>query len=198
MRCTEGNVKSAVKIQAFAALVLLGAGAYLAGCKSAPELTQDQAKAMIQARYDQDPGSSFHVVVDDSGMQQGVQAKYWAGVKRYPNGYWGDFKLSPDGAKLVKLASGGDTIQWRPDSPSDPQYVVTLTTLAPVKHQARDIGDVETLSDKRSVRFTEDADLSSLPAPLRSIAQNPGNELSTQRVANFTLVNGAWTLESVQ
>lgn len=194
----EENVKSAVKMQAFAALVLLGAGAFLAGCKSAPDLTQDQAKAMIQAKYDQDPGSAFHIAVDDAGMQEGVLAKYWSGVKRYPNGYWGDFKLTPDGAKLVKLPSGGDTIQWRPESPSQPNYMIALVTLATVKHQVRNIGEVQTLTDKRAVRFTEDADLSSLPASLRTIAQNPGNQLSTQRVATFTLANGAWTLESVQ
>ncbi|MGH9563690.1 MAG: hypothetical protein ACRD3S_19730 [Terracidiphilus sp.] len=191
-------MKSAVKMQVFAALVLLGAGAFLAGCKAAPELTQDQAKAMIQAKYDHDPGSVFHVVVDDAGMQLGVQAKYWNGVKRYPNGYWGDFKLTPDGAKLVKLASGGDTIQWRPENPGDPSYLIAMVTVAPVKHSARNIGDVQTLTDKRAVRFTEDADLSSLPAILHSIAQGPGNQLSAQRVANFTLVNGAWTLDSIQ
>ena len=191
-------MKSAVKMQAFAALVLLGAGAFLVGCKSAPDLTQDQAKAMIQAKYDQDPGSAFHVVVDDAGMQLGVQAKYWAGVKRYPNGYWGDFKLTPDGAKVVKLANGADTIQWRPDNPGDPSYLIAMVTLAPVKHNPRNIGAVQTITDKRAVRFTEDVDLSSLPGPLQSIAKSPGNQLATQRVATFALANGAWTLESVQ
>ncbi len=190
-------MKSVVKMQAFAALVLLGVGGFLASCKSAPELTQDQAKTMIQAKYEHDPGSAFHVVIDDAGMQLGVQAKYWAGVKRYPNGYWGDFKLSADGAKLIKLASG-DTIQWRPDNPGDPNYMVAVVTLEPVKRNPRNIGEVQTLTDKRAVRFTEDADLSSLPAPLQSMAQGPGNQLSTQRVANFVLANGAWTLESVQ
>ncbi len=191
-------MKSAVKIPAFAALVLLGAGAFLAGCKSAPDLTQDQARAMIQAKYDKDPGSAFQIMIDDSGMQLGVQAKYWTGVKRYPNGYWGDFKLTPDGAKVVKLASGGDMIQWRPDPPSDPNYMIAMVTVAPVRHSPRNVGDVQTLTDKRTVRFSEDVDLSSLPAPLRSIAQNPGNQLSTDRMATFALVNGAWTLESVQ
>jgi hypothetical protein len=44
----------------------------------------------------------------------------------------------------------------------------------------------------------EDVDLGSLPEPLQDIAQNPFNKLSSQRVATFTLVNGAWTLESIQ
>jgi hypothetical protein len=101
MQSRGGNVKNAVKIQTFAALVLLGAGGFLAGCKSAPDLTQDQAKTMIQANYDQSAGTPFNIAVDDTGMQKGVHAKYWSGVKSYPNGYWGDFKLSPDGVKLI-------------------------------------------------------------------------------------------------
>jgi hypothetical protein len=33
---------------------------------------------------------------------------------------------------------------------------------------------------------------------LQAIAQNPGNKLSTQRVATFTLANGAWILQSIE
>lgn len=193
-----GNVKNAVKIQRLAALVLLGAGGFLAGCKSAPELTQDQAKTMIQAKYDKDAGTIFNIAVDDRGMQQGVHANYWVGVKRYPNGYWGDFKLTPEGMKVVKLQSGGDTIQWRPDGPNEPTYTIVVVPLTTTKLKTRNIGDVQTLADSRTVTYMEDVDLSSLPAPLQSIAQNPGNKLSTQRVATFTLVNGAWTLQSIE
>ncbi len=191
-------MKNVFKFQALAALVLLGASGLVAGCKSAPDLTQDQATAMIQAKYASNSGSAFNVVVNDRGMQQGVHAKYWLGVKRYPNGYWGDFKLTPDGAKVVKLPGGGDTIQWRPESPNDPNYSVTVVPLATVKYKARDVGNLQTLADNRTATFMEDADLSSLPADLQSIAQNPGNTLSTQRVATFTQVNGAWTLQSIQ
>ncbi len=189
-------------MKALAALVLLGAGGFLAGCKSAPELTQDQAKAMIQAKYDKDPGTVFNIAVNDRGMQQGVHANYWLGVKRYPNGYWGDFKLTPDGAKVVKLPNGGDTIQWRPDGPTtDPKYsnyTVVVVPLATCKMKMHGIGDVQTVADTRTASYMEDVDLSSLPAPLQAIAQNPGNELSTSRVATFALVNGAWTLQSIQ
>ena len=62
-------MKNAVKIQTFAALVLLGAGGFLAGCKSAPDLTQDQAKTLIQAKYDKDPGTVFNIAVDDPGKR---------------------------------------------------------------------------------------------------------------------------------
>jgi hypothetical protein len=193
-----GNVNNAGRFQALVALVLLGAGGFLAGCKSAPDLTQDQAKTMIQAKYDKAPGAVFNIAVDDRGMQQGVHANYWVGVKRYPNGYWGDFKLTPEGTKLLKLPSGGDTIQWRPLSPNSPDFTVVVTPLATVKYKARNLGDIQTIVGNKTVTYMEDVDLSSLPAPLQAIAQNPGNVLSTQRMATFTLVNGAWTLQSIQ
>jgi len=179
-------------------LVLLGAGGFLAGCKSAPDLTQDQATAMIQAKYDKDPGTVFNIAVDDVGMQKGVHANYWLGVKRYPNGYWGDFKLTPDGVKVVKLLSGGDTIQWRPEGPKDPNYTIVVVPLVASKLKTRNIGDVQTVADARTVTYMEDVDLSNLPAPLQGIADNPANKLSTKRMATFALANGTWTLQSIQ
>jgi hypothetical protein len=191
-------VKNAVKIQTLAALVLLGAGGFLAGCKSAPDLTQDQATTMIQARYDKDPGTVFNIAVNDRGMQQGVSANYWLGVKRYPNGYWGDFKLTPAGMKVLKLESGGDTIQWRPDGPNDPNYTIIVVPLVPSKLKMRNPGDVQTIADTRTVTYMEDADLSNLPAPMQALADNPANKLSMKRMATFTLANGAWTLQSIE
>lgn len=191
-------MKNAVKFQTLAALVLLGAGGFLTGCKSAPDLTQDQAKTMIQAKYDKDPGTVFNIAVNDRGMQQGVQANYWLGVKRYPNGYWGDFKLTPAGMKVVKLESGGDTIQWRPDGPSDPNYTINVVPLVPSKLKIRNPSDVQTIADTRTVTFMEDVDLSNLPAPLQALADNPANKLSIKRMATFTLANGAWTLQSIE
>jgi hypothetical protein len=179
-------------------LALLSAGGFLAGCKSAPDLTQDQAKAMIQAKYDSGPGTVFNIAVDDVGMQKGVHANYWAGVKRYPNGYWGDFKLTPDGAKVVKLQSGGDTIQWRPEGPKDPTYTIIVVPLTASKLKLHSMGDVQTIADTRTVTYMEDVDLSNLPAPLQGIAQNPANKLSTKRMATFNLANGAWTLQSIE
>jgi len=193
-------VKNAVRIQiqTLAALVLLGAGGFLAGCKSAPDLTQDQAKTMIQAKYDKDAGTVFNIAVNDRGMQQGVTANYWLGVKRYPNGYWGDFKLTPDGMKVLKLQNGGDTIQWRPEGPNDPNYTIIVVPLMPSKLKVRNPGDVETVADTRTVTYMEDVDLSNLPAPLQGLADNPANKLSTKRMATFTLANGAWTLQSIE
>ena len=191
-------MKNVVKIQALAALVLLSVGGFLAGCKSAPDLTQDQANAMIQAKYDKDPGTVFNIAVDDPGMQKGVHANYWLLVKRYPNGYWGDFKLTPDGVKILKLQSGGDTIQWRPEGPSDPNYTIVVVPLVASKLKMRNPGDVQTIADTRTVTYMEDVDLSNLPAGLQAIADNPANKLSTKRMATFVLANGAWTLQSIQ
>jgi len=193
-----GKVKNSVKMQALGALVLLGAGWWLAGCKSAPDLTQPQALAMIQAKYDQAPGAPLDVLVDDRGMQQGVRAKYWVGTKRYPNGYWGDFKLTPDGEKVLKLPSGGDVIQWRPDGPTDSRYAIVVVPLAASHLKARDLGEIENLGDNKTVMFMEDVNLDRMPDAVQSIARNPDNKLSTKRLATFVLVNGAWRLKSIE
>lgn len=191
-------MKNTVKLQALAIMAFLGTGFWMTGCKSAPPLTSDQAMSMIQAKYSQDPGEPFTITVDDRGMQLGANAKYWAGTKRYPNGYWGDFTLTPDGKKVVKLPNGGDVIQWRPDRPGDPNYSITVVPLMVSHHKARGAGDVQTLGDSRTVSFTEDVDLTGMPDALQTIAHDPGNKLSTQRLATFTLNNGTWTLQTIE
>jgi len=42
------------------------------------------------------------------------------------------------------------------------------------------------------------SDETPLPDALKTMAHNPGNTLSTQRMATFTLVNGAWSLKSIE
>ena len=190
-------MKNALNMQALGALVLLGAGLSIAGCKSSPPLTQAQALTMIQAKYDQTPGTPFDITVNDRGMQQGLRANYWVGTKRYPNGYWADFTLTPDGKKVLKLAAGGDVIQWRPDSPTDSRFVIVVVPLVDSHMKPRDLGDVQNLGDNKTVMFTEDVTLDGLPDALKNIAHNPGNKLSTKRLATFTLVNGAWSLKSI-
>ena len=192
-----GNVKIAGKMQALVALALLSAGLVVAGCKSAPELTKQQAQTLVQAKYDSQPGAPISVNVNDRGMQQGVTAGYWTGLKRYPNGYWADFKVTPAGQKVFKLDAGGDTIQWRPSAPQDPRYAISVTSTAAAKLKADDIGDVQDAGDNKTVSFNEQLDLSALPAPLADIAHNPGNKLSTKRTATFVLNNGTWGLQSI-
>lgn len=153
---------------------------------------------MIQANYDQAAPVNTNIVVTDLGMRQGVTAKYWMGIKKYPNGYWADFKLTPDGQKLVKLASGGDTIQWRPEGPSDDHYSVSMTTVAANHLKARNVQNIDDVGDNKVAKYTEAVDLSALPDPLQAIAQNPGNQLTTTRSATFALNGGAWKLQSAQ
>jgi len=191
-------VKIAGKMQALVSIALLSAGLVVAGCKSAPELTKQQAGSLIQAKYESAAGEPLSISINDRGMQQGVTAGYWTGLKRYPNGYWGDFKLTPAAQKAMKLDAGGDVIQWRPSAPQDPHYAVSVTTLAPVKMRADDLGDVTDSGDNKTVSFNEQLNLSPLPGPLAEMAHNPGNRLSTKKTATFVLNNGTWALESIK
>ncbi|HEY1649001.1 MAG TPA: hypothetical protein VGF96_13550 [Terracidiphilus sp.] len=191
-------MRKAGKLKNWGTLAVLGAGLLGAGCKSAPELTQANATSMIQANYDQSAPVPLNIVVNDLGMQEGLTAKYWQEIKRYPNGYWADFKLTPDGKKLVKLSDGTDVIQWRLDGPSDPHYAMTLTTIAANRLKPVNIGDAQDDGAGKSVAFSEDVNMDGMPVPLQGIAQNPGNQLSTPRHANFVLANGAWKLDSIK
>lgn len=191
-------MKHLSKLHTWGALALLSAGFLAAGCKSAPDLSQANALSMIQAKYDQSAPVNTDIVIDDLGMREGVTAKYWEGIKRYPNGYWADFKLTPDGKKLVKLSNGGDTIEWRPDGPNDPSYSVTMTTVAANHLKARDVESIDDVANTKSVVYTEDVNLTGLPSALQNIAHNPGNQLSVHRTATFVLNGGAWTLQSIQ
>lgn len=191
-------MKSMAKMQALVAFGILGAGLVLAGCKAAPQLSKDQALALIQAKYDATPAAPFTIAVNDLGMQEGVTAKYWAGMKRYPNGYWGDFKLTPDGKKVLVLVNGGDTIEWRPEGPKDDHYMVAVATVTSNHLKAKDIGDIQDQTGgTKMADYTEEVVLAGVPDPLQGIAHNPGNQLSSKRTATFVLNNGAWTLQSI-
>ena len=191
-------MKNTVKMRIIGLLAILASGIWLAGCKPAPDLTQAQALTMIQAKYDQTPAVPANITVNDTGMGQGVTAKYWLGTKRYPNGYWADFTLTPEGKKVLTLASGGDVIQWRPDSPSDPHASVIVMPIVANHLKARDVGEIQSVGDTRTALFTEDINLDGVPQPLQDIAHNPGNKLSSSRQATFVLTNGAWTLQSIE
>lgn len=195
----EGIVRYASKVQSLSAFVLLALGLALAGCKSAPPLTKEQALSIIQAKYDSMPAAPANITVNDLGMQEGVTAKYWVGLKRYPNGYWGDFKLTPEGKKVLSLNGGGDVIEWRPEQPQDPKYAIALQTTTANHLKARDISDIaDDGSGGKTVAYTEDVVLTGVPDPLQGIAHNPGNRLSTKRTALFALQNGSWTLQSIE
>ena len=106
-------------------LGFLSAGMLLSGCKSAPELTKANALALIQAKYDQTPAAGVAIAVDVHGLKDGVQAKYWEKATVYANRIWGDFKLTPDGKKVLQRISretGGTFFEVSKKQPIDKIY----------------------------------------------------------------------------
>ncbi len=196
-------MRSKLKMKSLSVVALMSVGLALVGCKTAPDLTQTQALALIQAKYDQMPPVGANILVNDLGMRQGITAKYWTRTTFYPNKFWADFKLTPDGQKVVKLPAGGDVIQWRPDSLNDTNYSIMVVTTQANHLKARDIGEVQDevlpgVTTAKGVQFIEGVDLTGVPGPLQDIAHNPGNQLSTKRQADFELANGAWKLHSIE
>jgi hypothetical protein len=189
--------------KALAAVLLVGTGLVVAGCKSAPELTKDQALAMVQAKYDQTAPVGTNILVDDAGMRQGITGKLWDRTKVYPNKLWADFKLTDDGKKAVVLPGGGDTIEWRPASLDDKTYTVVVTTKAANHLRAHDMEDLQDemlpgADTAKAGKYIEGVNLTGVPQVLQDIAHNPGNKLSTKKQANFVLTNGTWSLQSIE
>ncbi len=192
-------MENKAKMRISSVVALLGVCLLVGGCKSAPPLTQSQAQAMIQAKYDQRPAAGIDITLGNAGMAQGAIDGYWARTKRYPNGYWADFTLTPEGKKVLKLATGGDVIQWRPASPEDKEFSVIVTTLVKNHMTVSNVGPVQDQGGGgKTVQFSEDENLSGLPGPVQDLAHEPGNQLSTQREADFALVNGGWQLQSIE
>jgi hypothetical protein len=193
-----GEVKNLRNRNILGAVALLGVGLLITGCKSAPDLTAANAQALIQAKYDQDPAAGAAITITDLGMRQGVTAKYWDRSKAYPNKFWADFKLSPEGKKVVTLPGGSDVIEWRPDSPDDKRFSMVVTTVATNHLKARNVKDPQDeAGGTKSVVYTEAENLDGLPAPLEDMAHDPGNRLSTTKTATFALEGGAWKLQSI-
>lgn len=185
------------------ALVLMVPGMVVAGCKSAPDLSATQALTMVQAKYDQTAPVGVNILVNDPGMRAGIAAKLWDRTKVYPNKLWADFKLTADGKKAVVLPGGGDVIEWRPANQDDKNYTIVVTTVAANHLRAHDMGDLHDemlpgADTAKEGKFTEGVNLNGVPAALQDIAHNPGNRLSMKRQADFALVNGAWTLKSIE
>jgi hypothetical protein len=198
-----GKVRKVLHMKTLAAVVLLGAGLVVAGCKSVPELTATHALALVQAKYDQQPAVGADIQVDDTGMRQGIGAKLWERTTIYPNKYWADFKLTDAGKKAVKLPGGGDVIQWRPSGLDDKNYTYRMTTIAANPLKAHDMGELQDemvpgADTAKSGKYTEGLNLTGVPDVLQDIAHNPGNRLSAKRQADFTYEGGSWKLHSIQ
>ena len=182
---------------------VLSTGLLLSGCKQAPELTKANALALIQAKYDQMPAAGVAIAVDEKGLKQGVSAKYWDRSKVFVNRFWGDFPLTPEGKKVLKLADGGDTIKWRPENAGDKNYSVVVTSVAANHLKVQDLQDVQDevlpgVDTAKGVDFIEAQNLDGLPSALQGIATNPINKLTTKRHADFALDNGVWKLHSTE
>jgi hypothetical protein len=196
-------VRKMLRMKALMSVVLLGVGLVVAGCKSVPDLTATQALALVQAKYDQTPPAGVNILVDDLGMRQGITGKLWERTKIYPNKFWADFKLTDEGKKAVKLAGGGDVIEWRPSDLEDKNYTYVVTTVAANPLKAHDMGDPQDemlpgADTAKGAKFTEGVNLTGVPDVLQEIAHNPGNKLSTKRQADFVYEGGAWKLRSIQ
>lgn len=196
-------MRNALNFKIFGAVALLSAGLLVAGCKSAPDLTQTQALALIQAKYDQSPPAGVIVTVDKLGMKMGITDGYWKLTRVYPNKFWADYTLTDEGKKALTPQGGGDIIQWRPLTADDDNYSVLVTTVVQNHLRARDLRDLhdETLPGVETAKgatFSESVDLTGVPGPLQDIAHNPGNRLSTKRTADFELAGGAWKLHAIQ
>lgn len=191
-------MKNAAKLIVFGMLSFVGAGLLLSGCKSAPELTKAQAQALIQAKYDQTPAVGANISVDQAGLARGVTAKYWQRTKLYPNGYWGDFTLTPEGKKVLKLQKGGEVIEWHPSNAGDKNYAIVVVTVAANHLKAQNLSDPQDdLGSTKTVSFVEAVSLEGVPTDLKIMADGFGNKLSGKHMATFALDGDAWKLQSI-
>ena len=60
-------MKRALKFEVLGALLLMGAGWWIAGCKSAPDLSKADAQKLVQSYLDQQPPTSFILNVNEIG-----------------------------------------------------------------------------------------------------------------------------------
>ncbi len=192
-------MRNRMKIAVLGMVSLLGAGLLLTGCKSAPELTQADAQAMIQAKYDQTPAAGAEIMVDLDGMARGLSAKYWNRTVLYPNKYWADFTLTPEGKKVVKLKNGGDVIQWHPLNAGDKNYAIPVITVATNHLKAHVVSDPQDdVNGTKTASYMEIVVLDGLPNDLKIMADGPGNRLSSKHIATFAVDGGAWKLQTTR
>ena len=191
-------MKNAAKVLVLGTLSFLGAELLLSGCKSAPELTKAEAQAMIQAKYDQTPAVGASISVDQAGLARGVTAKYWERTKLYPNRYWADFTLTPEGKKVLALQKGGDVIEWHPENAGDKNFTVVVVTVAANHLKAEDVGDPQDdLGGTKTVSYVETVDLDGVPTDLKIMSNGVGNKLNSKHMATFALAGGAWKLQAI-
>lgn len=193
-------MKKLFVVCALGALALAGAGLLATGCKSSPQLSKETAQAVLQAYYDHQTPTGITITIDDTGLRQGITDGYWKLTKVYSNNRWADYTLTDDGKKALKLAGGGDVIQWRPEQGSPFSVLIVTTATNPL--QVKDLQDPqdETLPGvnvAKNVSYTEAVDFKGVPQPLQDIAHNPGNHLSSHRQADLSYDGMNWTVHGV-
>jgi len=195
-------VKSVMKLQLWGAVLIMGAGLAVTGCKSAPALSQADAQKLIQDYNDQQPPISTHIYVDYNGLKQGVDAKYWKVVKAFPaNKNWGDLDLTDEGKKVFKLEDGTTTIHWRPDEQNKGHfYVDTVVGSHPKISEVSEPQDdvVPGVDTAKSCKFTATANLDAQPDKVKQMAHLQGNILTGRHTAEFALDNGAWKIHAIR
>ncbi|UWZ86260.1 hypothetical protein [Occallatibacter riparius] len=194
-------MKSILRVFASGVVTAGVAGLLMTGCKSAPDLSKDNAASLIQSHYDSQPPAGVTITVDKKGLQQGLTAGYWKLTKIYPKQQgWADYTVTDEGKKAFKLQSGGDVIEWRPGA--DGEYHFLVTTLTATTMRAKDVSDPqnEHLADAKtakSVKYTESVNLTGVPQPLQDIAHNAGNKLSSKKQADLAYEDGAWKVHGI-
>ena len=195
-------MKSVMKFQVWGALLLLGAGLAMSGCKSTPPLSQEDAQKLIQAYNDQQPLIPVHIYVDYTGLKQGVDAKYWKVSKQFPaNKYWGDLDLTDAGKKAYKLEDGTTTIHWRPDEQNKGHfYVDTVQTMHPKISEVSEPQDdlVPGADTAKSCKFTSTANLDGMSDTVKQMAHDTGNILVGRHTAEFVLDGGTWKVHAIR
>jgi hypothetical protein len=196
LRSLEETVRKTAILSTLGACALLTVGVLTTGCK--PDLPSANAQALIQAEYDHRPAAGVNITIDEVGLRQGVTAKYWEMTKLYPNKYWADFTLTPDGKKVVKLPKGGDVFEWRPDSITDKKFTVVIASVAATHLKALDLQTLQDEPGGKSVVYSEAVGLEGLPDPLVTMAHNASNKLASKHTADFIVDGGAWKLKSIE
>jgi hypothetical protein len=197
----EDNVNSILRGIATGVAAIGCAGLLMTGCKTAPELSKDNAAALIQSHYDGQAPAGVTITVDKPGLQQGLTAGYWKLAKVYPKQEgWADYTVTDAGKKVLKLQNGGDVIEWRPGADGEYHFLIVATTASTMR--AKDVQDPqdEILADTKaakSVKFTESVNLTGLPQPLQDMAHNAGNKLSSKKQADLAYENGAWKVHGI-
>jgi len=188
-------VRKTAILSALGFCALLGMGVVTTGCK--PDLPAASAQSMIQAEYDHRPAASVNITIDEVGLRQGAPS-YWTMTKLYPNKYWADFQLTPEGKKVVKLPAGGDTFQWRPEGPTDKKFTLMISTVATTHLKARDLQELQDEPGGKSVIYSESVGLEGVPDALANMAHNASNKLASKHTADFIIEGGAWKLKSIE